>query len=146
MPFQKNKVGEKEVDFNDIYDSIFWPAIEATPLPEGGNLEPRPTDKHFFAGNISTEMFHYIEYSRFALAHISGLNANVFYELGHRYRVHEMGTVIFRQTDAPIPFDINQIKAFPHEYFPEVKAKESRAVITRVLEESLVQNRIDSPI
>ena len=44
-------------------------------------------------------MFHYIEYSRFALADISGLNANVFYELGHRHRVHEAGTVIFRQTD-----------------------------------------------
>ena len=146
MPFHKKKVGGREVDFNDIYDSIFRPAIAATPLPEGGNLEPRRTDKDFFAGNISTEMFHYIEYSRFALADISGLNANVFYELGHRHRVHEAGTVIFRQTDAPIPFDINQIKAFSYEYFSEEQAKESRALITHLLEESLVQNRIDSPI
>jgi tetratricopeptide (TPR) repeat protein len=115
-------------------------------LPEGGTLQPRRTDKDFFAGDISLEMFHYIEYSRFALADISGLNANVFYELGARHRVRMSGTVIFRQTGAPIPFDIQTIKAFPYEYEPEAQAEESRAFITQVLTESLRQNRIDSPI
>ncbi|MCH7665651.1 MAG: hypothetical protein IH936_06970 [Acidobacteria bacterium] len=109
MPFGKKPVGEREVDFDQIYDEIFEPAINAVPLPEPeeGNLEARRTDKDFFAGDISHEMFNYLEYSRIALADITGLNANVFYELGHRHRARESGTAIFRQTDAPIPFDIN---------------------------------------
>jgi hypothetical protein len=146
MPFGKKKVGDKDVDFDRIYEQVFVPAISGVALPEGGMLEPRRTDKDFFTGDIGLEMFHYIEYSRFALGDISGLNANVFYELGARHRVRESGTAIFRQAGAPIPFDIQSIKAFPYEYEPETQAKESRALISRVLTESLVQNRVDSPI
>jgi tetratricopeptide (TPR) repeat protein len=146
MPFGKKKVGNKEVDFDYIYDIIFKPAISEVVLPEGGRLEPRRTDKDFFAGDINLEMFHYLEYSRFAIADISGLNANVFYELGARHRVRASGTAIFRQTGAPIPFDIQTIKAFPYEYEPEAQAKKSRAQVVRVLSESFTQNRIDSPI
>lgn len=146
MPFGTKPVGKRDVHFDDIYDQVFVPAIRATPLPEGGMLEPRRTDQDFFAGDIGVEMFRYLEYSRIALADISGLNANVMYELGVRHHVRESGTAIFRQLDAPIPFDINRIKAFPYEYEPEQHAAESRALITRVLTESLTQNRMDSPV
>src|SRR5712691_3165643 len=146
MPFNKKSVGDREVDFDDIYARIFEPAIEATSLPEGGRLKPRRTDQDFFSAEISVEMFHYLEYSRFALADISGLNANVFYELGARHRARQTGTAIFRQTDAPLPFDINHVKAFPYDYEPEASAAQSRELITRVLRESLEQNRLDSPV
>ncbi len=74
-------------------------------LPEGGNLEPRRTDKDFFTSVITQDMFEYLEYSRFALTDITGLNPNVFYELGIRHRARPAGTVIFRQLAAKIPFD-----------------------------------------
>lgn len=146
MPFGEKPVGDKTIDFDDIYDRIFEPAIRGTELPEGGQLVPRRTDRDFFSGDISIEMFHYLEYSRIALADITGLNANVFYELGARHRARETGTAIFRQTDAPIPFDINKIKAFPYEYQPEDEAEKSRAEIMRILRDSLAQNRLDSPV
>lgn len=146
MPFGEKRVGDRDVNFDPIYKDIFEPAIAAVPLPEGGFLVPKRTDHDFFTGHISVEMFRYIEYSRFALADISGLNVNVFYELGARHRARESGTAIFRQADAPIPFDINQIKAFPYEYEPIEKVAESKTLITRVLTESLLTNRIDSPI
>jgi tetratricopeptide (TPR) repeat protein len=145
MPFGKKKVGDKEVDFNFIYENVFKPAVSGTDLPEGGKLEPHRTDQDYFSGDISQEMYQYIEYSRFALADISGLNANVFYELGVRHRSHESGTAIFRQESGPPPFDIGQIKAFPYEYEPEDKVTESIALVRRVLTESLVHNRLDSP-
>ena len=146
MPFGNKKVAEKDVDFDAIYNNIFVPAIAEVALPEGGRLEPRRTDKDFFTGDIKQDMFEYLEYSRFALADISGLNFNVAYELGARHRVREAGTAIFRQTGAPLPFDISSIKAFPYEYEPEQNAADSRTLITRVLTESLIRNRIDSPI
>lgn len=146
MPFGKKAVGERQVDFDFIYEKVFEPAINATALPEGGFLESRRTDKDFFTGDISMEMFQYIEYSRFAIADITGLNANVFYELGVRHRSHQAGTAIFRQTDVKIPFDIQNIKAFPYEYEPEDNIAQSIQLITQILTESLEQNRIDSPV
>lgn len=151
MPFGRRQVGDehgatREVDFDAIYDRVFVPAIAVVPLPEGGTLEARRTDRDFFAGDISQDMFEYLEYSRLALADITGLNANVFYELGVRHRARQAGTAIFRQVGAQIPFDINQIKAFPYEYEPDEQAAEARSLITKVLTESLGQNRIDSPV
>ena len=159
MPFGKKKVSlftskegesiipfEIEVDFDALYTSIFAPAITVVDLAEGGKLEPRRTDKDFFAGDIKQDMFDYLEYSRFALADISGLNPNVMYELGVRHRAREAGTAIFRQSGLPLPFDINSIKAFPYDYEPDEEADRARALVTRVLSESLLRNRIDSPV
>lgn len=146
MPFGEKEVGATKVDFDGIYHSVFEPAIKAAVLREGGQLNPVRTDKEFHTGHISQEMFEYIEYSRIALADITGLNANVFYELGHRHRAMTAGTITVRQTDAPIPFDINQIKAFMYEYQPEKQAADSRELITRILNESLARVAVDSPI
>lgn len=146
MPFNKKKVGEKEIDFDWIYENVFKPAISAAKLPEGGMLEAKRTDKDFATAHISQDMFEYLEYSRIAIADLSGLNANVLYELGVRHRALASGTVIFRMPDTPIPFDINQIKAFPYEYEPTERLGESIQLITRTLEESLLQNRLDSPV
>src|SRR4051812_47599987 len=101
MPFGKKPVGDQMVDFDALYADIFVPAIAAVDLPEGGKLDPRRTDKDFYAGDIKLEMFQYLEYSRFALADISGLNFNVAYELGARHRAREAGTAIFRQARSP---------------------------------------------
>jgi Flp pilus assembly protein TadD len=147
MPFRTKKLEDgREVDFDAIYERVFAPAIAAVELPEGGTLIPKRTDQDFFAGDISVEMFRYIEYSRIALADITGLNPNVLYEIGVRHHAHVSGTVIVRQTDARIPFDLNNVKAFPYEYDPEQRAAEARALITRVLCESLLQQRLDSPV
>jgi hypothetical protein len=97
MPFGKKDIGGgKMVDFDPLYKDIFLPAIAAVDLPEGGKLDPRRTDQDFFTSDIKQDMFEYLEYSRFALADISGLNFNVAYELGVRHRAREAGTAIFR--------------------------------------------------
>lgn len=151
MPYGAKDVADdtgatRRVDFDRIYDAVFEPAIRAAQLPEGGALEPRRCDRDFYMADISQDMFEYLEYSRVALTDITGLNANVLYELGIRHRARPSGTVIFRQPAAKIPFDFTQIKAFGYEYESEDHARESRTLMTRVLTESLQQNRIDSPV
>lgn len=146
MPFGTKKAGRRTINFDGIYDSVFVPAVESVNLPEGGVLEPRRTDQDFFSGDITVEMFRYLEYSRFVLADITGLNANVFYELGVRHRARQSGTAIFRQTDIKLPFDISHIKAFPYDYRPEKSAEESRRLIQKVLAQSLVEDRTDNII
>nr|VFK54931.1 MAG: hypothetical protein BECKTUN1418D_GA0071000_10253 [Candidatus Kentron sp. TUN]VFK55889.1 MAG: hypothetical protein BECKTUN1418F_GA0071002_107612 [Candidatus Kentron sp. TUN]VFK61923.1 MAG: hypothetical protein BECKTUN1418E_GA0071001_107312 [Candidatus Kentron sp. TUN] len=133
MPFGKKDVGEKEVDFNAIYHDIFEPAIGEAKTPEGQPMIPARTDMDAFSGSINQEMFEYIMYSRMAFADISGFNPNVFYEIGARHGAQESGTVIFRQTDHDIPYDINSIKVFEYDHGSDKKAKKSREVITQVL-------------
>ncbi|PWC84722.1 hypothetical protein TSH100_17055 [Azospirillum sp. TSH100] len=91
-------------------------------------------------------MFIDIEYSRFVVADLTGLNANVFYELGMRHRARSTGTALFRQVGQPIPFDVQQTRAFPYAYNPQEEAQKSRELITRVVTESLVHSPLDSPI
>jgi Flp pilus assembly protein TadD len=146
MPFGKKPVDGQEIDFDFIYKSVFLPAISDVTLPEGGKLEARRTDQDFFTGDITVEMFRYLEYSRFVLADITSLNPNVFYELGVRHRARQSGTAIFRQIEVKLPFDIAHIKAFPYEYQPEDRVLESRQLIARVLRESLVEDRTDNVI
>jgi tetratricopeptide (TPR) repeat protein len=146
MPFGKKSVDGLEIDFDFIYQSVFLPAISDVALPEGDKLQARRTDQDFFSGDITVEMFRYLEYSRFVLADITSLNPNVFYELGVRHRARQSGTAIFRQVEVKLPFDIAHIKAFPYEYQPEDKVLESRKLITRVLRESLLEDRTDNVI
>jgi tetratricopeptide (TPR) repeat protein len=146
MPFGKKIVGEIEIDFDKIYKEVFSPAISSVDLPEGGKLIPRRTDQDYYSANIDTEMFAYLQYSRFAFVDITGLNPNVFYELGIRHQSNQSGTAIFRQSDKPIPFDISHIKAFPYDFEPVEQAEESRQLIKKVLSSSLEHNRIDSPV
>ena len=79
MPFSKKKVGNKDVDFDRIYEAIYEPAKKDAVLPEGGNLEPKCTYVDKFASAISQDMFEYILYSRIAFSDISGFNPNVFH-------------------------------------------------------------------
>ena len=148
MPFGQKTVGGKEIDFEVIYRDVFEPAISATPLPapETGFLQPHRTDQDTLTKLIDQEMFHYLEYSRFAFADISGLNPNVLYELGVRHRANPAGTAVFRQVGTDIPFDIKMVRAFEYSYEPMEAIKKSKELITKVLTDSLKCNQLDSPV
>jgi tetratricopeptide (TPR) repeat protein len=157
MPFGKKPVGKRKlfgllpwgdrlVDFDAIYRDIFQPAIEQTPLPEGGHLVALRTDMNPAAADIDVQMFRGIVFARMVLSDITGLNPNVFYELGVRHQSNETGTAIFRQTDTPVPFDIGHIKAIPYEYYPAENIARTRETVKLVLAESLKQNLVTSPI
>ncbi len=145
MPFGKKPVYGTLVDFDEIYTRILEPAVRGATLPEGGSLEPYRTDKDFASGDIDVEMFGALEHARIAMADITGLNPNVFYELGTRHRARASGTVILRQVGAALPFDINKIKAFSYDPDP-LKTQDARTLIRNVLDASLAENRLDSPV
>lgn len=146
MPFGTKIVGDREVDFDAVYESLIAPAVTRAQTPAGEALQPLRADGDFFSASIDLEMFEALEYSRIVLADITGLNANVFYELGARHRAHEFGTVIIRKEDAGIPFDINTIRVFSYAANDDEEIARSTELIARVLTESLEQQRPDSPV
>ncbi|MFT5445627.1 MAG: hypothetical protein ACI9DC_000788 [Gammaproteobacteria bacterium] len=143
MPFGEKSVNGEMVDFNQIYKEVFAPSVESIQTPEGSLLIPERTDMDEFSGSINQDMFEYLTYSRLAFADISGLNANVFYEVGVRHSMQESGTVLFRQVGEDIPFDIRTIKVFDYDLrVPDA----SRELIQRVVTKTLQNNRLDSPV
>jgi hypothetical protein len=73
MPFRKKPVDGQEMILTLSTNRCFLPAISHVTLPEGGKLEARRTDQDFFTGDITVEMFRYLEYSRFVLADITSI-------------------------------------------------------------------------
>lgn len=159
MPFGKkhlqiyNEMTEKtediEIDFDFVFNEIFKPAIESVSLPEGNKLIAKRADDGFFSTLIDTEMFELLEYSRLAFVDITGLNPNVFYELGVRHHARPNGTLIFQLSRLPssaIPFDIKRVRTYPYEYDPIDEIIESKDTIKKVVLESLKFNKVDSPI
>jgi len=151
MPYKKKTIEitkdlKREIDFDAVYENIFEPAIREATLPEGGHLEPRRCDRDEFAASIDQDMFEYLEYSRLAVVDITGLNGNVMYELGVRHRARPTGTIIFRQTGSLIPFDIKTIRAFDYDSEPPDAAERARRNVTTIVQQTLQQNRLDSPV
>lgn len=151
MPYGKKTVEitkdlKREVDFDLVYETMFEPAIREAMLSEGGRLEPRRCDRDQFAASIDQDMFEYLEYSRLAIVDITGLNANVMYELGIRHRARPTGTIIFRQTGALLPFDIKIIRALDYDSEPPDAAEQSRRNVTAIVRQTLQENRLDSPV
>jgi tetratricopeptide (TPR) repeat protein len=136
----------QEIDFDYIYDEIFKPAIGDVHLSDGEHLEPKRADRSFESNLIMVEMTLSVECSRFVLADITGLNPNVFFELGHRYRACKSGTAIFKQPHVETPFDINSVRVFDYEYETKNQVEQSRSLVTKVIETSLKQMSLDSPI
>jgi hypothetical protein len=147
-PFGRKEVVDqygvkRAIDFDAIYEEILKPAIAAVHLPDTvpGPLVPLRVDD-LIVGTVSEEQFRYLEYSRIVVADITGLNANVLYELGVRHHARASGTVILRQPGFLVPFDISAVKVFPYET-GDIAA--SRQLIQRVLEETLRRDITDSP-
>ena len=89
-----------QVDFDDVYQMLFRPALEAA------GLQPFRADDEESAGDILKDMFAELVTADFVLADISILNANVFYELGIRHTVGPRGVICLHAGWANRPFDV----------------------------------------
>ena len=78
-------------------------------------MRPYQTDKALATAMIDQDMFEHLEHSRFVFGDLTGLNPNVMFELGMRYRARPPGTVLFRQPGTKLPFDISSVKVLEYD-------------------------------
>ena len=82
MPFGKKNISAGQtVDFDAIYSTLIQPAIAAA------GMEPLRADEEAVGGMIHKPMYERLILCDFAVADLTGANANVFYELGLRHGV-----------------------------------------------------------
>jgi hypothetical protein len=111
MPFGRkpDPNGGPDLDFDGLFERAIRPAIA-----EAG-MEPVRADQESTFGVIHKAMFERLMLCDFAVADLTTLNANVFYELGVRHAVRPATTLPIYHKVQRLPFDVNLIRALPYE-------------------------------
>ncbi len=144
MPFgRKPGVGGAVIDFDEVYEAVLRPAIEAA------QLEPIRADEEQSGGIIHKPMFERLILCEYAVADLTAANANVFYELGVRHAVKPFSTLlVFAEGGGRLPFDVAPLRALPYGLGPDGKPssplRDREAMAVRLREAR--GGAIDSPI
>jgi hypothetical protein len=111
MPYgvRADASGLFEVDFDELYQSVLLPTIEAA----GG--EAIRSDHEVDGGLIHTSMFERLLLADIVIADVSLPNPNVFYELGIRHATRPRATITMGCTSAAVPFDVAPLRHLRYE-------------------------------
>ena len=144
MPFgtKTDKLGRK-IDFNHIYQELIKKAIEAC------DLEPIRADEELLGGTIHKPMYERLVLCDYAIADLTSLNANVFYELGLRHAIKAHTTIPIFAFDADLPFDLKMQRTLPYKLDKDGKLEDIEATMAMLVEHlnaAKGQGNVDSPV
>lgn len=142
MPFGRKPVGGTSIDFDAVYRKLLKPAIEAA------GLASVRADEEQGGGIIHKQMFERLLLCEYAVADLTGANANVFYELGVRHAQRPRSTVLVFADKAPLPFDLGPQRSLPYhitDYGELISAAEDAAQLTSFLIKARTVKQ-DSPL
>jgi O-acetyl-ADP-ribose deacetylase (regulator of RNase III) len=139
MPYGKKPVPatNKKIDFDEVYSAFIKPAVESL------DIDCYRSDEVDEAGAIHPKMYRQIYESDLAVADITLLNPNVFYELGVRHALAKSITILIRRSGTTLPFDIQS------EYVCEYDPKDWPAAIEKLgkfIGNVLKNEKVDSPV
>ena len=110
MPFgNKPDSSGNIIDFDLIYEHLYKPAILKA------DLIPIRADEESLGGIIHKPMFERLMLCDFALADLTSLNANVYYELGIRHGLRPHKTILAFAKGSRLPFDVSLLRALPYK-------------------------------
>lgn len=96
-------------------------------------------------GQITLQVIDHILGARAAVADLTGLNANVFYELAVRHTVR-LPVALIAERNCKLPFDIAQMRTIFFESTNLRSSDQCRKEIVSHLRQALDKNSADSPI
>ncbi|MDY6789866.1 MAG: hypothetical protein SWH54_01240 [Thermodesulfobacteriota bacterium] len=116
MPFgSKDEYKRKNIESNYIYDNIICPSIDVVKQKlEVDIFVAREVDKNV-SGSITKSILKNIATADICITDITGRNPNVFFELGIRYSLKNRVTVLMRQENTEIPFDIQGFRCLSYD-------------------------------
>lgn len=94
--------------FDNYYDSIYLPAIEAT------GLTPRRADNLYRPSAIINDIWALTNDAKLILADLSQKNANVFYELGMAHALAKPA-ILVTQSMEDVPFDLQSLRVIVYD-------------------------------
>jgi hypothetical protein len=144
MPFGEKKDSKgRMINFDAIYKDFIKIAVEKA------GLEPIRADEELTGGTIHKPMFERLILCEFAIADLTSLNANVFYELGLRHAIRGKTTIPIFAFDADIPFDLTMERTIHYKLDDDGKLVDTEDAITRLTEKIVYCRKnphTDSPV
>lgn len=144
MPFgKKTDAKGRLIDFDLIYHDFIKKAVEKA------GLEPIRADEELLGGTIHKPMFERLILCEFAIADLTSLNPNVFYELGVRHAIRGQTTIPIFAFDAELPFDLKMERTLPYNLNKDgelVDAEEEINKLVAKIEYCRENKHIDSPV
>ena len=125
MPFGRKPIpGGSTVDFDAVYRDLIEPGIRAA------GLEPLRADEELAGGVIHKPMYERLILCDYAVADLTGANANVFYELGLRHGIRPATTVLLSAETGRLPFDVGPLRTLPYALGADGRPTEVAAAVT----------------
>ena len=134
----------KTFDLDVTYNYIIRPAVE-----KAGYKCVRG-DEVLESGIIDKSMYALLIHADLVIADITTFNPNAIYELGIRHAAKPFSTIIMKEKDGNIPFDLNHIKTFTYSHMGEtIGFKESERCVkelTNLIIAVEASKETDSPL
>lgn len=134
----------KKYDLDKTYTNIIKPAAEAA------GFQCVRGDEIVESGKIDKSMYTMLVYADLVIADISTYNPNALYELGIRHAAKPFSTIIMKEEEGSIAFDLNHIKIFKYKHLGEDigKSEAERCIdqLKKLIETVTSNTKIDSPL
>lgn len=146
MGFGKKKDPDtnRTIDLDETYKKIIRPAVQSC------NYTCVRADEILDSGIIDRSMFALLYRAELVIADISTYNPNAVYELGTRHVLKPYSTIIIKEDESKIPFDINHSRTLSYKHLGnEISAAEAKKCVRELKEliTSITENPlVDSPL
>ena len=134
----------KTFDLDVTYNTIIKPSVEKA------GFKCVRGDEILESGIIDKSMYALLIHADLVIADITTYNPNAIYELGIRHAAKPFSTIVMKEKDGTIPFDINHNKTFTYSHMGEdIGAKEANRCVNALTNLILEVDRAketDSPL
>ena len=146
MGFGKKKDPDtnRTIDLDATYKKIIRPAVESA------GCKCIRADEIVESGIIDRSMYALLYYADIVIADISTFNPNAIYELGVRHALRPYSTIIIKEDEGKIPFDIGHDRIISYRHLgneiSEAEAKKSIPQLRTLIQNVINEPKTDSPL
>lgn len=134
----------KTLDLDKTYKNIIHPAVESS------GYQCVRADEIQDAGLIDKSMYALLMQADLVVADISTFNPNAIYELGIRHGVRPYSTIVIKEEEGKIPFDLDHTRIFHYKHLGEDigadEAERCQKALAETIERVTKNSLIDSPL
>ncbi|MFW7526242.1 TRAFs-binding domain-containing protein [Vibrio ostreicida] len=131
-------------DLDKTYKNIIRPAVE------NAGFECVRADEIKDSGLIDKSMYALLMQAELVVADITTFNPNAIYELGIRHGVRPHSTIILKEKNGKIPFDLDHTRMCMYSHLGEDigvdEAERCKTYLTDLIHKVTEQEQIDSPL
>ena len=134
----------RTLDLNASYEAIIEPAVT-----EAG-LRCVRADEIVHSGVIDAKMYETLYRADLVVADISTGNVNAVYELGVRHALRPYSTIIMKEQDGRLHFNLDHVNTFQYQHLGvDIGAREAaraKKALLELIQSVMARNTADSPV